>query len=206
MIPTTPRGGLLGGSSSNAKKPSKLAALAAARKKKQEAASSAASTPEVNQSTESEGAVALLDRLSFGGKPNSRTASAPISVVPKPVEKKFPIRKLEPSPPFKQPKEGTRLESPAAANPSPTISSPSLNLRSDPSDFAAVLCGPDPASPEQQRLEEPNLPVTFTLPYTTVTGYADTWNVFLGPSPDDVVSEAQSKGKGTIATSTSRLL
>ncbi|KAF2196590.1 hypothetical protein GQ43DRAFT_498411 [Delitschia confertaspora ATCC 74209] len=191
MEPKFPRGGLLGGSSSNPK-PSKLAALAAARKKKQEEAKSVPPLTEAdpNQKADSDSAVALLDKLRLNGKDKTTPTTpipAPISMKQKPVERKFPIRTRSPSPPpaakvSSNEKEATKQELSQAPIPIP-------DLRAIPSTFASTLCGIAPSPPKRQLLED-----SFQLPYSTVPQFANT-NPFAGPSPDDIVRNAQAKGK-----------
>lgn len=186
--------GLLGGSS----KPSKLAALAAARKKKQEEDEAKAAAP-VNAPSDALGghegsdrALSLLDRL--GGKEKDKTEkkeNAPIadSTVKSSVStqlKSYPLRRKEsPSPeppsPLPQPSEEVP-KNPKQVGP---------DLRGAPSTFAQTVVGhTDPRRPSNAQPRE-NSSVVF--PY--LQGLQDAkYHPFTGPSPDDVVLNAQSKG------------
>jgi elongation factor 1 alpha-like protein len=195
LVSTRPKGRLLGG----APKSSKLAALAAARKKR----------PEEKRATipSDEGAdraVSLLGRL--GAKKENVTPGSPPQAAPptspppiaKPV---FPLRpksnevetaskEQEPSP--------TKEEEPAL--PKVPIT-PAQVPRASPSTFAQAIFGHEQRQQEGVAILEAQLPSPspqnrdsmFTLPYASNPEYS-TRNPFAGPSPDDVVLGAQSKG------------
>lgn len=178
---------LLGGA------PSKLAALAAARKKKE--AEQKAGNATDNQETP-QMSISLLDRL--GTKPSkpeeatSEEAPLPQSL-PSQIQRAYPIRKRKsPSPP---PPVADRRPTPAES----TIELPTLplpqapSIRADPSIFAQAMCGGSAPSLSTQteplHFKENMLP---TL-YGRASVFADS-NPFAGPSPDDIVTQAQAKG------------
>ena len=181
---------LLGGSG---KLPSKLAALAAARKRKdaEQKAGNAGTTqddPSANKS--------LLDRLSTKlSQPTHMQPSRPAleENVPPSTQRAFPIRKRKsPSPP-----PGLAERRPIPSEPalqlSPTPSLPVPDIRAAPSIFAQAMCGravpPLNTSPQTTHFRENIVPSLFGTNPTL----ADT-NPFAGPSPDDVVIQAQAKG------------
>lgn len=191
-----PPGGLLGGSSSNAK-PSKLAALAAARKKKQEEARNAtvSPTPDATKIVEADNAVALLDKLSFNGNGAKSQAPVPVSkpmTDRKPTERKFPARKPSPESAPANVKSDKENLPPPKQEPSPRASDPLPDLRAIPSVFGATLCGLSDPAPKRQRV-----PMSFPLPYFSMPEFANS-NPFAGPSPDDIVRNAQAKGAGRV--------
>ncbi|KAF2635647.1 hypothetical protein P280DRAFT_522980 [Massarina eburnea CBS 473.64] len=152
---------------------SKLAALAAKRKQKQqEQASNGDGTSNADK------AVALLDRLSVKG---DRSAPA-VAEAPKPSvryqRKKSPSPKPEPEP----------EEDPEPEPVKPLIEFP--DLRAEPSTFAATLCSDDPAQKRKMVTF-----ASFDVPYSTQSKFrmSNPWD---GPSPDDVVQEAQKRGAG----------
>ena len=188
--PLYPRGGLLGGSS----KPSKLAALAAARKKKQEEerAASGPASADAHPDKEPDRAVALLDRLNIKGKakenapPSPRSSEQPGGLLKsKPAQTRYPVRrKKSPSPPPVQ-----RQNEPSGPIPEPSTIVEIPNLRAPPSTFAATMIGAShtefqPRSPEGSM---------FSLPYAHEKVFTNA-NPFAGPSPDDIVTNAQAKG------------
>jgi elongation factor 1 alpha-like protein len=181
--PLCPRGGLLGGSS-------KLAALAAARKRKQEEAK-AASTPQNSgaaDNAETDRAVALLDRLKVKDNPKDASAAnsrpSEPSYTQKPGQMRHPPRrKKSPSPPLVQKEEDSMadpIQEPVAAVP---------DIRAPPSTFAATMFGAlNPGIPV--RSSEGSL---FSIPLYRAKQPADN-DPFAGPSPDDIVTNAQTKG------------
>ena len=188
--PLCPRGGLLGGSS----KPSKLAALAAARKKKQEEEKAALgpANADAHPDKEPDRAVALLDRLNIKGKvkenapPSLGSSEQPGGLLKsKSAQTRYPVRrKKSPSPPPIQ-----RQEDPSGpvSEPSTVVGIP--DLRAPPSTFAATMIGAShmefqPRSPEGS---------TFSLSYAYDEVFTNA-NPFAGPSPDDIVTNAQAKG------------
>jgi len=174
---------LLGGTG----KPSKLAALAAARKKK-EAEQKAAQ--EGVQSEKPAGVASLMDRL---GTRSAQPASQE-NLKPGNISQAIPIRKRKsPSPP--PPVEDRR---PAAPEPTkPETAEPSLkpveHVRAGPSVFASTMCGGSsrrrPSHQDTATLSQNILPAI----YGPDANLANT-NAFSGPSPDDIVMQAQAKG------------
>lgn len=179
---------LLGGTG----KPSKLAALAAARKKK-EAEQKAA------QSDKPAGTPSLLDRL------GAKSSQLPLQPQPdqeniKPGEpqqsalRTFPIRKRKsPSPP---PPVEERRPSPPEPTPaviSESVARPSQDIRAGPSIFASTMCGGSsrrrPSHQEAPRTSADILPAIYGQEANLAND-----NAFSGPSPDDVVMQAQAKG------------
>ncbi len=165
-----PRGGLLGGASDGAPKMSKLQALAAARKKKTQEQKSGGSFVEKQMS-----------ELSVDETFKEKNIVEP---APKHPSRGFPLRKRKDSNPHeKHPKsplpkhDAEKLESDASTEIAPVD-------QAEPSAFAnTMFSSAVPSAPFD------NL---FTLPYTATNTTAT--NPFAGPSPDDVVIAAQSKG------------
>jgi elongation factor 1 alpha-like protein len=195
-IRTHPVGGLLGGTS----KPSKLAALAAARKKKEEERRQAGPS---TGPLESSRTISLLDRL--GSKKEIAPVLAP--ALNKPAQ-----RRAEPEQPaFTVPVRTKRQSSfiqETQIEPAKTIEAtePPLkrqaiqDLRAQPSAFAQALFGflgsDGGAALDIQSTVSRNSPLrnlSFTLPYVDSVEQLPA-NPFAGPSPDDIVLAAQSKG------------
>lgn len=176
-------GGLLGGSSGGAPKMSKLQALAAARKKKaqdQQSAASEVEKPMANLSlnqTGGEGSTELHDN-----KPPSSNDSLSKDA----KHGGFPLRKRKDSNPHEkvlkpQPTPmDHQIEIAAAAESSPVY-------QASPSAFASTMFQTASVAPR------PQLETNFTMPYNSEVLVAPA-NPFAGPSPDDVVIAAQSKG------------
>ncbi|TIA38434.1 hypothetical protein D6C78_04016 [Aureobasidium pullulans] len=180
---------LLGGTG----KPSKLAALAAARKKK-EADQKAAQ--EAGQSEKPTGTPSLMDRLGTrSAQPTSQENTKP-GDASQPETRSFPIRKRKsPSPPL--PAEDRRPSAPeptSVATPEP-VSKPAEHVRAGPSIFASTMCGGSsrrhPSHQDTAVLSQNILPAI----YGHDANLANT-NAFSGPSPDDVVMQAQAKASG----------
>jgi elongation factor 1 alpha-like protein len=158
------KGGLLGGST-------KLQALAAKRKQKSDAA-------KASEDTKTDKAVALLDKL------NVKDAK-PVDAQ-KPQLTKYPSRKRSQAP-EEIPKQEEELKSEPTTK-KPVIEFP--DLRAQPSMFGATLCGLAEPTATPQNVD--TLP-TFPLPYTTLEAFRKA-DPFAGPSPDDVVRQAQARG------------
>jgi elongation factor 1 alpha-like protein len=173
MEPLCPRGGLLGGSSDGAPKMSKLQALAAARKKKAQ-----------EQKSGSSGMEKPMSELSING--NGQAPSATESA-PKQPSRGFPLRKRKDSNPHeKSPKAPSPKEDVQSTNPDTPMGIAPID-QAEPSAFASTMfSSPIPSAPSAPSA---NL---FTLPYTATATTAT--DPFAGPSPDDVVIAAQSKG------------
>ncbi|KAF2679732.1 hypothetical protein K458DRAFT_393577 [Lentithecium fluviatile CBS 122367] len=159
------KGGLLGGS--------KLQALAAKRKQK-EAMDTRITSPDADK------AVSLLDKLSFkDSKPATRNHEQS-------AHAKYPSRKRstpsEDAPPNPTSDPAPEPETEPAK---PVVEFP--DLRAQPSMFGATLCG----LTEEHR--EAEVLTSFPLPYTTLEAFRKA-NPFDGPSPDDIVRQAQARG------------
>lgn len=177
--PIYPQGGLLGGSSDGAPKMSKLQALAAARKKKTQ-------EQRGNGNSVGENSMASLDNnLGLGGaKETVLTRSA---LLQKPSTRAFPLRKRIGSHQDENPpRKGVAVDK-AESNPPATLEDvPSIG-QAEPSDFANTMF-----SSHSQTSQQPPTNL-FTLSFATgITSTAA--NPFAGPSPDDIVIAAQSKG------------
>jgi elongation factor 1 alpha-like protein len=185
IAPLHPRGGLLGGSSDGAPKLSKLQALAAARKKKsQEQKSNGASGVEKPMAT-----LSLADQSQEKDK-FDRPETARSTSSAKQPSRGFPLRKRKNSDPHEKlhkPSSNTKQVSDASDQAS-TSFSPILELdQAEPSAFASTMFNSRDNS-------SPNASINlFTLPYTA-SQTPPAANPFAGPSPDDVVIAAQSKG------------
>jgi len=184
--PSYPRGGLLGGSSDGAPKVSKLQALAAARKKK----------AQEQRSSDSTGVEKPMASMNI--KDNSQTGHLPASKesthVQKPASRGFPLRKRKDSNPHeKTPKAPPTEREPDQDNPE------SLDIepldQATPSAFASTMFSNPSQPPTSQHPSS-----IFTLPYSA-TAAPTTTDPFAGPSPDDVVIAAQSKGSTNSASS-----
>lgn len=170
---------LLGGSG----KPSKLAALAAARKKKE-----ADQKASLDQAP---GTVSLLDRLST--KSNQSQQSKQQEHAPEleqSAQRAYPFRKRKSSspPPIQESASQAQVvEAPKS------YSAPAQDLRALPSIFASTMCGQ--SSPRQSTGEDAPRSTEELVPtlFGGDANLADT-NPFAGPSPDDVVIQAQAKG------------
>ncbi len=179
IAPLYPRVGLLGGSSDGAPKMSKLQALAAARKKKaQEQKSSASSGAETS----------LADLSLNSSAENEKVPPSPT----KTTSRGFPIRKRKDSNPHEKATKPTNIERKPEPTPDVAMEEPTLD-QAEPSAFAnTMFSSPSSATP---RSHTSNL---FSLSYTNTINPTTT-DPFAGPSPDDVVIAAQSKGSTTLA-------
>ena len=184
-IPMRSRGTLLGGSS----KSSKLAALVAARKKQEEEKRTAATS-----NAQTERAVSLLGRLG-AKKENFSVGGAKISTsFPQSAPRQeLPLRTRtnQPGTPQKE-----RPPSPAReeAQLLPLLSS--QVPRGPPSMFAQAIFGHEEGNRSYrptQSTKTQNRDRMFSLPFTLDEDYKKR-DPFAGPSPDDVILQAQSKG------------
>ena len=191
LQPIYPRGGLLGGSSQGGTgKPSKLAALAAARKKAQEEKKRGAETQSAGQDGEQAKPIALLDRLT--GKDTAPLAQNTTGDGTKgngmqPLQRTYPRReKPRPEPEPEPVPEPSPLEQ--VSTPVPEIpETKAEDVRATPSVFAQTMLGRT-AHISQDVTEDNLLPLLYPI------DVSQTNNPFAGPSPDDVVVNAQSKG------------
>ncbi|TPR04568.1 KH domain family protein [Aspergillus niger] len=204
--PLYPRLGLLGGAPENSGKVSKLAALAAARKKK-EGEKSAAPTPtppsEVESSRPSSTerkspALSLRERLASNGKPQKLSEGLQsLRSLNKGSRLGSPSPQKMPSP---EPRKQSSPEVTGQADLEPPVSvdkkqevEAGLNIRAPPSTFASTIVG----EATRPKMAEPSHLSASTLDLIKIYGqeFAEPFD-FAGPSPDDVVLNAQSSAKG----------
>lgn len=169
------RGGLLGGSS-------KLAALAAKRRKEREEAGAEAAKP----NNETNAAISMLDKLAIQAGHDKSTPRGD-GQDQRPARARYPVRRPSPSPQPVAPIVPTAQPE----SPQPAIVSLSPAQRASASMFASTLCGAGNAADSQS---PPGIEA-FAAPYMQYSGY-DSAKGFAGPSPDDIVREAQAKGAG----------
>ncbi|MCJ1478360.1 Hsp70 suppressor, GTPase facilitates ribosomal subunit dissociation [Lambiella insularis] len=200
--PLYPRGGLPGGSAQAAPKVSKLAALAAARKKKENDKSTGDGSKPLTSS------IALLDKLSITGKPSTegkrttqetsdyaekrpKIGSSESSLLASPVNReprRYPAKKPKvPSPVPIQPPDIDKTPDPIEDE--PEIPPP---IAAAPSAFARTMLGTTHASNNPARTRIIPAALSFS-PYALNLTES---NPFAGPSPDDIVANAQSSSKG----------
>lgn len=191
--PLYPRFGLLGGSPSTTQgKVSKLAALAAARKRKE--SEKATDVPSTQQSS----SVALLDKLNRKAKtevtdepPRSAASAAVTEKFQAKNEdevlrrtRKYPVRKKDsPSPPAEILEE---ISEPVESDVQQIQKS--STLKDTPSRFATTMLGDRRMNPGPEGLK-----TAFELPYAVDPNFTEI-EAFTGPSPDDIVTNAQAKG------------
>jgi elongation factor 1 alpha-like protein len=172
IAPLYPRGGLLGGSSGGAPKMSKLQALAAARKKKAQEQKSSGST----------GVETPMAKLTLD---SSKSADQKAG-----SSRGFPQRKRKDSNPHEKVPTPIEREFSKEESQDTPMETPPLD-QAKPSAFANIMFS-TPSKPSSK----PDS--FFTLPYNA-TPVTNT-DPFAGPSPDDVVIAAQSKGSTTSAS------
>lgn len=181
--PLQPSGGLLGGSSGGTTKVSKLAALAAARKRKAEAQKSGSGMTEVDEPM----AGLTLERPFAASQQMSSQES--VTGTEKQRLRSYTARKRKNSSPHRKIEQSPK---PVSTPPTPQTpeepSSPSV-MQLAPSAFASTMFGSATNFHSAGRL--------FTLPPIGACSI-DSTNAFTGPSPDDVVAAAQSKGSAHV--------
>lgn len=196
--PLFPRGGLLGGSSGGSK-PSKLAQLAAARKKKEEEKKAQGRDSQSSQS--SSNALSLLSQL--GNRPNAservkgnrsspESGQKPDENVPPSAEKSQQGTQQAKTIPKSTPKSIPDTKQPESEVESREISQETLKAR--PSPFALTVTGFCSAPNQPFSTQRPEPTPLFPIPGHEYDHLAETNRAFLGPSPDDVVEQAQAKG------------
>ncbi|KAI9376565.1 hypothetical protein BJX61DRAFT_252777 [Aspergillus egyptiacus] len=203
--PLYPRLGLLGGAPENGGgKMSKLAALAAARKKKEgdKAAtpSTAAGSDAVQPSaSETKGApLSLRERLASSGKQAKTSEGSPsLNALGRgsrpgqtvPQKKPSPEPRTPNTPDIANAEESAKSEQADKEGVKPST----VNIRAPPSTFAVTIVGDD----TRPKMTEPSHLYTNTLDLIKIYGQdlAEPFD-FAGPSPDDVVMNAQSSAKG----------
>lgn len=165
---------------------SKLQALAVARKKK-------ALEQKSNGASEVERPMAGLSLTDQTKSPAPEIEATNLTPVSKQPSRGFPLRKRKYSNPHeKAVKASPQAERPTKTSDHPPLSMPPLHVDpAEPSAFASTMFSSRDRS-------SPNHPVNlFTLQYTAAQTPTTT-NPFAGPSPDDVVIAAQSKGSTNI--------
>jgi elongation factor 1 alpha-like protein len=203
--PFQPRGGLLGGAPEVPAKMSKLQALAVARKKKAQeqkiAAGNSVENPMASLSIGEKSAPSASPAASDSSKSTQNTVGS--QGISRDTQRTYPPRKRKNSSPHR--KSSQHAESPEpevvplaiTRPPSPAIET------AQPSAFANTMFSVSSTA----RRRKPSNPV-FTLPYSlqNTSTSANTTDAFTGPSPDDIVIAAQSKGlsKPQSATSSKR--
>lgn len=177
IAPLYPRGGLLGGSSDGAPKMSKLQALAAARKKKKAEEQKSQGLSEVDKPMAS---------LRIKEEVSTTTHSAE-SASSKMSSRGFPLRKRKDSNEHEKAPKGPQPKSePLPSQPELLQDIPAVD-QAEPSAFANTMFS---SSSQTTRPRQDNL---FTLAFASDTTPTAA-NPFAGPSPDDIVIAAQSKG------------
>ena len=207
--PLYPRMGLLGGAQESNGKVSKLAALAAARKKKEgekqpAGTTPAATTPSVDKtpelsSTEPKGSpLTLRERLAGNGKPQKPSDGlSSLRSLGKGTPAASPLKK-KPSPDLNKPQVPAEPEQPKEPTKEDMADhkekeEPEVNIRAPPSGFASTIVG-DSTRP---MMTEPSTLHSNTVDLMKIYGQDLTEPFdFAGPSPDDVVVNAQSSAKG----------
>lgn len=207
--PLYPRLGLLGGAPEAGGKPSKLAQLAAARKKKEaESAAAASRVPSGAQSQQQDSSVpepkaaplSLSERLAKAKAAKSSEPSAGLAGLRRPV-------KPSPSASQSSVRKSSETESEKAASISGSErteqkegpdreaeSQPAIPvIRAAPSNFASIIVG----SPTGPTMAEPSHFDSNGVDLLKIYGqdHAEPFD-FAGPSPDDVVLNAQNTAKG----------
>lgn len=182
--PLYPRG-LLGGNPDAPPKMSKLQALAAARKKKAEEQKKASGPEEIAKPM---AALTLSNSAnterSLIGSSNHRETPLSQTSGKENAQSTSGLKRKDSSPHSKTPRPSTPVVQ-VETQVEPLIEEPFVET-AVPSAFAMTMFGGDLASSRQHSA------ATFSLPYGDVRGQST--DAFAGPSPDDVVKAAQSKG------------
>jgi elongation factor 1 alpha-like protein len=182
VAPLYPRGGLFGGSPEGTPKMSKLQALAAARKKK----------AQEENAGESAGVEKPLANLKINGdqsseftlSTSSHSGASNTSILP---SRGFPVRKRKDPNEHEKPKKLPSPKETAQAMQPKTPADSSDADQGEPSAFASTMFGHQRKASRQPQEKK------FTLTFAANTSSTAT-NPFAGPSPDDIVIAAQSKG------------
>lgn len=208
MIETLyPRLGLLGGAPEAAGKVSKLAALAQARKKKEgektSPTSETPSTPQPEKSTvpssDSRGAPrSLAERLAANTKSpkpegSPRRLGKPESPAVSPAQRQPPPAPSEAPAPAVPDSTIVPTNTKDESKDEPELQPPATVIRASPSMFASTIVG-DAAGPT---MAEPSHLHSNSVDLLRIYGqdHAEPFD-FAGPSPDDVVLNAQNTAKG----------
>lgn len=206
--PLYPRLGLLGGAPESSGKTSKLAALAAARKKKEgvkvKAATAAPSADSTvtdqaeTSSAERKGTpLSLMERLSSSGKQQRPTEPASgLRALGKGTRSRAPAIQKQPSPDANNPPkkhDEPRLEEQRLKKMDSEKELPKPDIRAKPSPFATIIIGgaTRPMKTESSHLHSQNVDLMQVYGQDLTEAFD-----FAGPSPDDVILNAQSSAKG----------
>lgn len=180
LQPLNPRGGLLGGSPDAVPKTSKLQALAAARKKKAQEQKSSPSTEGIERPMEK---LAISQISEIRDHPNSPD----LAVSGRSSPKMYHARKRKNSSPHRKTSQPVDSIEQSSQPVEDEIPEPFVE-QAKPSAFASTMFS------DSEPISTHPIPRTlFTLPYFANPS-ADSTDAFAGPSPDDVVLAAQSKG------------
>ncbi|KAL4803728.1 hypothetical protein BDV18DRAFT_162738 [Aspergillus unguis] len=197
--PLYPRLGLLGGAPENGGgKVSKLAALAAARKKKEgdKAAPAAQAPGDAAQPAEPKAPLSLRERLaSKQTKPSEKAPSLQSLGKSQPgsLPRKSPEPKTSETPTTGLEDAVKEVNIENDETPEKEQEQEKSTIRAPPSTFAATIVGDD----TRPKMTEPSHLHTNTLDLMQIYGQNLTEPFdFAGPSPDDVVLNAQSSAKG----------
>ena len=200
--PLYPPGRLLGGSSQGGSKMSKLAALAAARKKKENEKSATNDIKPANTS------VALLDKLSINSSSrDSVPEQSPEMVsIPAALQKKAQVPVAVSSPrryPTRKPQspilpQVLKTDEDRSMDEAQESADEPLPRAAAPSIFARTMLGPALGSTTKYHTNAtPVLPAYFgPLMFFNINDAES--DPFAGPSPDDIVANAQSASKGLV--------
>ena len=202
LEPLYPRGGLLGGSpNSGGSKVSKLAALTAARKKKENEKQSSATSEGPTSS------VTLLERLKSKTLEEGTTGvketiiskpetSSPLPGARNPQSRKYVSKRQESSHVSTSGNETPLTGSPSDRLARESVQEPYLKPipSTAPSTFARVISGPSEGS--KLSLIKPSQMFSLSLPQNFKSNTKS--NPFADPSPDDIVTKAQSSSKGSV--------
>jgi elongation factor 1 alpha-like protein len=203
--PLCPRLGLLGGALESSGKVSKLAALAAARKKKEtdKAASAVPTTPGLAGTPERApvesklASLSLRERLAGNGKGQRPAESGQLPRTlgrGTPVDSPLAQKKLSPEPTkLKSPEIPVEPAARKLSDAEEEKEQPKVNIRAPPSTFASTIVGAN----TRPQITEPSHLYSNTVDLMQIYGQDLTEPFdFAGPSPDDVVLNAQSSAKG----------
>ncbi|EAW11307.1 putative translation elongation factor EF-1 subunit [Aspergillus clavatus NRRL 1] len=202
--PLYPRLGLLGGAPESSGKMSKLAALAAARKKKEgDKATPAPSTPAVVDTPEKPpvesklASLSLRERLAGSGKTQKPSdARQPLRTLGRGARLEKPVTEKKPSPEPSKPQSPEVTEVQSAKEPLAhelEQEQPKVDIRAPPSTFASIIVG----NATRSGSTKPSHLHSNTVDLMKIYGQDLTEPFdFAGPSPDDVVLNAQSSAKG----------
>ncbi|KAL5343655.1 elongation factor Tu GTP binding domain protein [Aspergillus crustosus] len=202
--PLYPRVGLLGGASENSGgKMSKLAALAAARKKKETPMPPSAAESDTAQPLPGErkgASLSLRERLAASKQGKAPESSPSLQGLAKGLRSGQPLLQKKPSPEPSKPDvpattgleeytEELRIEDEGKEK---EKEKPTVNIRAPPSTFATTIVGDN----TRPKMTEPSHLYTDSLDLISIYGQEAEPFDFAGPSPDDVVLNAQSSAKG----------